>query len=129
MRQVFLLFSILIQKNRKDPPKKSLFCDKLLFFFVIKKAVAIALVVLVFYLLAELLAHTFIFLCTLKAARAITARLTKPFLNRLYDLFIFIIPYLHLYCSIRFEIVAFGTYPTDISRKVLSFTSAIYGIL
>lgn len=70
---------------------------------------AVALKILILYLVAEFLAHTFIVLCALKSAGAVAARANESFLNRRDDLGVFVKPYLHLYFSIRREILALGT--------------------
>ena len=70
----------------------------------------VALKILVGYLLLELAAYTFIFLCTFKAAGTISTRATKTFLHCLDDLGVLIKTYLHyLYSSISELILAFGT--------------------
>ena len=59
-----------------------------LLFLIIKVSMAIALVVLVGYLLTELLAHTFVVLATLKSAGTVAALGFEAFLDRFDDLFI-----------------------------------------
>ena len=70
---------------------------------------AIALVILVSYLLAKFAAHTFILLCPLKAAGTVSACSPKSFLNGGNDLLVLVISYLHLFSSTSALRVALGT--------------------
>ena len=81
----------------------------LLFFLVIEEAVTVALIFLVCYLLTELLAHTFVVFGAFKTAGAITSRSLQAFLYGFDNRFVFIKSYLHLFSSIFFAMVDFGT--------------------
>ena len=71
---------------------------------------AIAFVIFVSDLVAEFLAHTFIILCALKAARAIASCALESFLHGFNHCGVFVKSYLHyLLSSIFFASVAFGT--------------------
>ena len=90
---------------------------------------AISLVIFVSDLLTEFATHALVVLGALKSARTITAGALESFLDRIYNRLILIKSYLHLLSSIFFARVALGTYPTEISTKVLSFTNATVGML
>ena len=101
----------------KTPPKNSteflfspLSSKAYLLFLVIKMAMAIALVILVGYLLLELTADAFVLLGSFKTAGTISSRTAQSLLNGGHDLLILIKSYFHYkFSSIIFETLALGT--------------------
>ena len=63
---------------------------KLSLFLIIKKAMAISLIIGICYLITEFAAHTLKILCARKSAGAVTARAAKPLLDRLNNFLIFV---------------------------------------